>query len=389
LNRSLFLLALGGFVGSNEGFLIGSLLPFMAADYGVTIGQASFVVFAYSVAYGIGTPVLSALLGHVDKRRLLAGAELGVAAFCLLIALVPGLSGLVMARVGLAVVAGLFTANAFATAAALSLAEKRGAAMSVVASGQSLALILGVPTGAWVAATFGWRTIYFAIAALALLASIGFFVALPKGLVGERQQLLSRISVLRERGVLIALLCTLLFMLSAYLPIIYVAVLTKTLTSSLGLLPIALLANGVGALVGSNVGGRLSDRIGPRRTLILLCVGQVGIMIMLEGAFWLSPTPAAVLLCSVMGLAGVVGWGFWAAQSGHLSELASKSVSFAISLNLTALNIGVALTALVGGVLVDNGGAVYLPLLAAAISVLASFAAFTSPRSAVPLTGLS
>jgi predicted MFS family arabinose efflux permease len=383
MNRSLLWLAVGGFIGSNEGFLIGSLLPFMAADHGVTIGQAGIVVFAYSIAYGVGTPVMSALLGHVDKRRLLAGAELGVATFCLLIAVMPGFVGLLLARVGLAVVAGLFTANAFATAAALSPPDKRGAAMSFVASGQSLALIVGVPAGAWIAANFGWRTIYFAIAALAFSASIGFFLGLPKGLSGDRQKLLSRLSVLGEKGVPIALLGTTLFMLSAYLPIIYVAVLTEVLTSSLALLPVALLANGVGAVIGSNVGGRLADRIGPRKTLIVLCIGQVGTMALLAVGFVLQPAMATVLLCLVMALSGVLGWGFWAAQSTQLSAMAAKSVSLAISLNLTALNIGVAVTALVGGALVDRGGALYLPLLAAAIAVLATLAAFALPRPTV------
>ncbi|MEO7224221.1 MAG: MFS transporter, partial [Devosia sp.] len=225
-----------------------------------------------------------------------------------------------------------------------------------------------------------WRTIYFAIAALAFLASIGFLLGLPKGLSGDRQKFLSRLSVLREKGVPIALLGTTLFMLSAYLPIIYVAVLTEVLTSSLALLPVALLANGFGAVIGSNVGGRLADRIGPRKTLIALCIGQVGTMALLAVGFVLQPALATVLLCVVMALSGVLGWGFWAAQSSQLSALAAKSVSLAISLNLTALNIGVAVTALVGGALVDRGGAVYLPLLSSAIAVLATLAALALPR---------
>jgi predicted MFS family arabinose efflux permease len=103
-------------------------------------------------------------------------------------------------------------------------------------------------------------------------------------------------------------------------------------------------------------------------------------MALLAVGFALQPALATVLLCLVMALSGVLGWGFWAAQSSQLSAMAAKSVSLAISLNLTALNIGVAVTALVGGALVDRGGALYLPLLAAAMAVLATLAAFALPH---------
>ena len=81
MDSRLFWLALAAFMGAVEGGLIAGLLPLISADMGVSIGQAGLLVLGYSLAYAIGTPLLAVLLGGVGRRRILAGAEFGLACY--------------------------------------------------------------------------------------------------------------------------------------------------------------------------------------------------------------------------------------------------------------------------------------------------------------------
>jgi MFS transporter, DHA1 family, inner membrane transport protein len=77
-----------------------------------------------------------------------------------------------------------------------------------------------------------------------------------------------------------------------------------------------------------------------------------------------------------MGALGFIGWSYWAAHSSLMAGLAGPSAPLAIALNLTALNIGVALCAFIGGAALDNLGLTSVLLLAFAFAVLAlAFAA--------------
>ena len=75
MDSRLFWLAVAAFVGSTEGGLVNGLLPAIGEEMKVTAGQTGQVVLGYSLAYAIGTPILSVLLGGVGRRRVLAGGS--------------------------------------------------------------------------------------------------------------------------------------------------------------------------------------------------------------------------------------------------------------------------------------------------------------------------
>ncbi|WP_025030706.1 MFS transporter [Nitratireductor aquibiodomus] len=72
MDKRLFLLALGAFAVSTVAFVFAGLLPLIASDTGVTVAEAGYLVSAYSLAYAIGTPILSALTGAMNRRRVIA-----------------------------------------------------------------------------------------------------------------------------------------------------------------------------------------------------------------------------------------------------------------------------------------------------------------------------
>ncbi|MBK8082931.1 MAG: MFS transporter [Devosia sp.] len=376
MDTRLLWLALGGFAGALESFLLGSLLPGISADMGVTIGQVGLVVVVYALVHGFGTPVLTALFGGTDRRKLLGLAELTFAAAALCIALSPEFGWLFAARVALAVGAGLYTVTALATAVAMSPPERRGRAIGIVVSGQSLAVLAGVPLGALMATTFGWRSMYFVIAALGLMAATALLVRLPAGLSGDKKTLLERLGVVRVTGMPLALLTTFFCMVAAYMPLIYVAPLSlSAVAAGQATLPLILLANGIGGFAGSNLGGRIADRVGVRRALLL----ATGALVLITASIALVPyLPEGLRLAAflmAMGLAGFVGWGFWPAQSSRIAGLAPGAAPLALALNGTALNAGVALSAAIGSFTIDNIGAWGIPFAGLPFAIAALFLA--------------
>ena len=371
MDSRLFWLALAAFVGATEGGLIAGVLPSISQDMGVTIGQAGLIMVGYALAYAIGTPLLAVVLGGVGRRRILAWSELGLAVCALLIAIAPVFPIIVGMRTVLAVCAGTFTGTAMATAAMIAPTGQRGRAIQIVTMGQSFAVLIGVPVGAYVAAHFNWRFNYAAIAAMAAAAALVLYLRLPKGMHGDTQSMKDRIRVLGNPGVVQALVVTLLFIGSSFALIIYVGAFMAEVGIGLDALPVVLLASGIGAVVASLTAGRIADALGNR----MMVISSTLVMIVGFGAFALVPAlPADLrlpLLLLIFVVQGYVGWGYWIAHCSQMAHLAPSSVPVAISLDMAALNIGMALAAAAGGIVVDNWGAVALPYAGAPFAVLA------------------
>lgn len=363
MDSRVFWLALAAFVGAIEGGSIAGLLPLIGAEFGVSAGQAGLVVLGYSLAYAAGPPMLAVLLGGVGRRRVLAWSEFGLACCALLMAIMPWFEGVVVVRTILALAAGTFTGTAMATAAMLAPYGQRGRYMQVISLGQALAALVGVPAGAWLAANFGWRIDYYALAAMAGLAALALYTQLPRGMPGDTQTMRDRIRVLRNPGVGSALVATLLFMMGTAPFMVYVGALMAALGIGYELLPLVLLAGGVGAVACGTVAGRMADTLGSVRTGLIGGIAVVGVM----ASYLVLPLlPAGWVLTGLLVVAcvqGFVGRTYNIAVTSHMAHLAPTAVPVAISLNMSTFSIGMAVAAAVGGIVVDVWGALLLPLL--------------------------
>ncbi|ODT14008.1 MAG: MFS transporter, partial [Mesorhizobium sp. SCN 65-12] len=268
MDKRLFWLALGSFTISTEGFVISSLLPDIAADAGISIPLAGSLITAFALAYAVGTPILATLTGEWDRRRVI----LWTLAFFVLGNLVAAFSSsfevLLIARIVMALSSGLFAATAQGTAVALVDDHHRARAIAVVVGGTTVAVAVGAPLGALVAAFAGWRGTFFAIAGLGALAGSILWWRLPRGLVGTRLPLGARLAAALRPGVMSILATTLLALTGAFTVFAYVAPLAIQ-GAGLGeiALPGMLLAFGVGAVIGNIAGGQAADRFGATRTV--------------------------------------------------------------------------------------------------------------------------
>ena len=387
----LHLLALGSFAIGAESFVASSLLPPIAGDMSVSITQAGYLVLLYALGYAIGAPLLAALTGANDRRNVLTAAALVFTEGAVFAALSQGYFELLGARVLMAFAAGLYTATAQATAVSISTPESRARAVAVVVGGTTLAVALGAPIGAFVSSFAGWRGTYVVIAILGIVAAFAIRFMLPKGLRGARQSLRERFAVLSLPGIRPSLLITLLYMTGPFAVFVYIAPLTiDAIGLGRELLPIVLLTFGVGAAIGNWLGGQLSDRFGAQRTIFGVTATSVVLLAFVSVLPLLPEAIRGPVYLAYLIPWGVVGWGFLPAQVSRLVTLAPNAAPLVLSLNGSALYLGSALGALVGGLVLQYAGPVDLGI-AGALFPLAALGVMWSmqraPRPAVSRLG--
>ena len=365
-------LAVGTFAIGVESFAISSILPQIAESTGATLAQAGYLVLVFALSNAFGAPVLAALSGTADRRRILSGAAVVFASGAIWAGLSQGYFDLMAARILMALSAGLYTATAQATGVAISSPDHRARAIAVIVGGTTMAVAFGAPLGALVAGIAGWRAAYAMVAVFALIAAISIWVLLPAGLRGQQLSLRQRVAAAALPGVPGALLTTLLTLAGAFTVIIYLAVVT---TQSIGLsselVPAVLLTFGVGAAFGNAAGGQLSDRIGARPTVIgaallgALMLSAISVVGQLPAPF------AGPVFFVIVLMWGVTGWAFPPAQSSHLLSLAPNSAPLVLSLNASALYLGIAGGSLLGGLVLQYGSVDDLGWVGALLPLLA------------------
>ncbi|WP_051378294.1 MFS transporter [Derxia gummosa] len=366
-------LALGSFAIGTEAFMIAPLLPALAADLGVGVPAAGQLVTVFACVYGIGSPVLTALVGALDRRRLLLA--------CLALFMLGNLAGalagsfalLMAARVLMALAAGLYMPNANATATQLVGPAFRGRALAVIAGGQSLAIALGVPVVALLGDRLGWRMSF---AVVALLAALGVAALLRLDRVapaGGAPSLGARLALLRAPGLARACAVTLLWAVGAYLMLTYLA---QYLADVLGVggATVGLFMGlwGIASASGVFLSGGLADRLGAPRViaaalaLLALAFATLGLLA------WLKPGGLAGLL-AVSGAIVVWGlsvWGFFPAQQARLIGLAGIAAApVVLSLNASFMYLGFSLGAGLGGLVLARFGSGALGWAAAGVEL--------------------
>jgi len=365
-------LALGAFAIGAEGFVISTLLPAISADTGVTLPQAGYLVLAYAVAYAISAPVLATLTGTAARRNVLVTAALVFAVGAVGASFANGYWPLLASRVLMAAMAGLYAATAQATAVTMSEPAHRARAIAVVVGGTSLSVALGAPIGGLIAGLVGWRGTYLFIAALGIVAAIAIYALLPSHLRGERRTLRERLSVLSLPGVVPALLTTFFYMVGPFATFIYLSPLT---TSGIGLdkawLPAVMLAFGVGAAIGNTLGGQLADRVGADRTVVFSAIFNAVFLAFLSVVPHLDAGLRVPLYIGLMVPWGIVAWTFLPAQVSRLVSLAGGAAPLVLSLNGSALYLGTAGGALLGGQILTHGTVYDLGWVSAASPLIA------------------
>lgn len=346
--------------------VVGLLIP-VAEDFAISDAAAGWLMTAYALGYAVLSPILVSLTGQVGRRRILA---FGIGLFglsALICALAPAPAILFAARILAAAGAGLVTPVAASVAALLSPPDRQARALAVVFSGLTVAQVIGVPAGGWLAYTFGWRSAFVLVAALSLPAVWLIWTRVPAGLSFAPVTLADLGETLANTPRMLAVGFTAVFMAAIYIPYTYLGpLLSGTMGYGRDGITLALVIFGLGAVLGNLAGGAVSDRIGPSRTLAILAMAQAVIMPL----FALLPLPDAQVM-ALLTIWAVFGFSFMAAQQVRLISLAPARAPVLLALNAAAIYVGAAIGSAIGGAVLSLIGLTTLGIAGGFIALLA------------------
>jgi multidrug resistance protein len=352
MNQKLWALTLGNFAVGTGSLIVAGILPAIASGLGTSVAMAGQLVAIYGFTLAIGAPLLGIVTGRIERRPLMLG---GLAVFvlaCLIGALAANYTTLALSRALAGIGAALFTPNAAALAAQLVPPEQRGRAIALVFAGFSLASVVGVPLGTCVGGEFGWRSAFALVAALALLAIVLLAKTLPRAMPLPPVALRSWLRLFRQPAPMLTVTATVLNMAGQYALFTYIAALLARLH---GIGPTGLGAMlvwfGVAGVLGNAAAGRTVDRVGAAR------VATFGIGVVLA-AFMIMAYSGASLALTILaiGLWGGAAFAISSAQQVRLVNQNPRLASATLALNTSALYIGQAGGAVLGGITISLAG---------------------------------
>ncbi|MEE5042558.1 MFS transporter [Pseudomonas alliivorans] len=364
---SLFILALSAFAIGTTEFVIMGLLPDVAADLGVSIPGAGWLVTGYALGVAIGAPFMAMATAKLPRKAALV-TLMGIFIIGnLLCALASGYDVLMFARVVTALCHGAFFGIGSVVAAGLVPANRRASAVALMFTGLTLANVLGVPLGTALGQYAGWRSTFWAVTVIGVIALIGLIRFLPANRDEEKLDMRAELAALKGAGIWLSLTMTALFSASMFTLFTYVAPLLGDVT---GVSPQGvtwtLLLIGLGLTVGNVIGGKMADRK-VSSTLIGVFISMAVISTALS---WTSaaliPTEVTLFLWAVAAFAAVP------ALQINVVTFGKAAPNLVSTLNIGAFNVGNALGAWVGGSVIAHGlGLTRVPLAAAVLAVLA------------------
>ena len=364
---SLLILALSAFAIGTTEFVIMGLLPDVAGDLGVTIPGAGWLVTGYALGVAIGAPFMALATARLPRKAALV-ALMGVFIVGnLLCAVAADYNLLMFARVVTALCHGAFFGIGSVVAASLVPANRRASAVALMFTGLTLANVLGVPLGTALGQVAGWRSTFWAVTAIGVVALLGLIRYLPRQREEHSVDMRAELAALKGIGIWLSLSMTVLFAASMFALFTYVAPLLGDVT---GVSPRGvtwtLLLIGLGLTLGNILGGKLADR-----RLGATLMGVFATMAMVSTALsWTSvalvPAEITLFLWATAAFAAVP------ALQVNVVTYGKAAPNLVSTLNIGAFNLGNALGAWVGGSVIAHGfGLTRVPLAAAALAVLA------------------
>ncbi|MEU4740862.1 MFS transporter [Actinosynnema sp. NPDC023658] len=362
-----YLLAAGAFAIGTSGYIVSGVLPAVSEELHVSHATAGQLLTAFAIAYAISSPLLAALTGRWERRTLLVVA-LGVSAVGnLLAALAPNYPLLLVARVISALGAAVYTPGATLVATVLTPPQHRGRAVALVFGGLTFSLVLGVPVGNLLGGPLGYQGVFALIAVVSAVAAVAVRLWLPRveapAVVGLRQ----RFAPAADRRVLMVLGLTVLACLAVFSVFNYIApLLTRTAGVEGVAISVLLVAYGLGSVLGNWAAGRLTDRFDTRKLLVVLFSGFTVVLATLPLTM-VTPVSAAVALF----VWGALTWSANPPIQSWLIELAPANSGLLLSLNASAIYLGVGLSGVLGGLVISWVGLLPLAPISALLALMA------------------
>lgn len=348
---AVYILGLSVFALGTSEFMLSGLLPPIADDMDVSIPRAGLLISAFAIGMVVGAPLLAVATLRLPRRTtliaLISVFGLGQVAG----ALAPTYEVLFVSRVVSAFACAGFWAVGAAVAIAMVPKTSRARAMAVMIGGLSIANVLGVPAGAFLGTHLGWRSAFWAVGAASAVALVGVATLIPRIPLPERKPELRReLLIYRDRHVWLAIAITALAAGGVFCAFSYLApLLTDVAGLDEGWVPTVLALFGVGALIGTVIGGRVADA----HLFGVLLSGVVASTVFLAALALLASNAVAVVVLSL--LLGFSAFFTAPALNARMFNVASAAPILAGATATSAFNLGNTGGPWLGGTVIDAG----------------------------------
>lgn len=358
----LILIASSFMLGMSE-FIVVGILPDIAADLKISEVTVGNLVSLFAFVYAPVTPLGSALSARFPRfatHLTLIGIFLAGNILC---AFAPNYAVLVVARIMIALVSGTLVAVAMTYAPDVTTDRFRTKFIAWVFSGFSIASVVGVPVGTWVANTFGWRWAFHMINVLTIVLIIGMVMVLPRNSHIVKIGFLPQFRLFFDRRIQLGVLDVVCGAAASY---VFYTYLTPIMRDEVHVpeqyLSVGLVIFGAACLWSNLYGGKLADRgrgVEPLTHIRPIYCAHAVLMASLVVAHWVLVYGALLLV--------VLGMFMYLQNSASqvlYMDVASQShpgsLNLAASLNSMSFNIGIAIGSAVGGLINGHFGLMWL-----------------------------
>ena len=375
---ALLALALSAFAIGTTEFVIMGLLPGVAENLHVSIPSAGWLISGYALGVAIGAPVMALLTARLPRKRTLLLLTLIFIAGNLLCATASDYHLLMVARIVTALCHGAFFGIGAVVAASLVAPGRQASAVALMFTGLTLANVLGVPLGTWFGQLYGWRSTFWAVSGIGVLAFIGLILSLPVNRDEKPVNLVSEIAALNNGRLWLSLLMTVCFAAAMFALFSYIAPLLLQVTGlSESGLSWTLFLVGAGLTLGNIFGGWLADR--KLSFSLLLSFTLMALFSLLfrwtSGGFWLAEITLFIWALATFSTVP--------ALQINVVRHGKEAPHLVSTLNISAFNLGNAIGAWLGGVVISQGaGLTSVPVVAAVLAVAGLLTAVITFRGA-------
>ena len=362
---AIWMLAIGAFAIGMTEFVIMGLLPNIARDFDVSVSQAGQLITGYALGVAIGGPIIVMLTIKWNRKYLLLALMAIFIVGNIAASFSPNYGFMMTSRIITSLAHGSFFGIGSILAASMVKPEKRASAMALMFMGLSMSNILGVPFGTLIGQNFGWPMTFIIISVIGALALIGIIIFVPMKKETVKSSVLNELKILKEKRLWLTLAVTLFGFSSVFAYFTYIStVLIDVSHVQENLISYLLIIFGIGVTLGNVVGGKLADwNLNKALKMIfsvfilyfiLLYFVQMNGLLMVAGIFFF----------------GLIGFSMSPSLQYKSTLISQDAPTLASTLNQSAFNLGNALGAFIGGVVVTNLPVASLSLIAPILTVI-------------------
>ncbi|WP_328888111.1 MFS transporter [Streptomyces sp. NBC_00316] len=347
---ALLALAIGAFgIGTTE-FVIMGLLPEVAADFQVSIPTAGFLVTGYALGVVLGAPLMTVLGTRVTRKRMLMVLMVLFVIGNAVSAVAPVFGVMLAGRVIASLAHGAFFGIGSVVAADLVAPQKKAGAIAMMFTGLTVANVIGVPLGTYIGQNVGWRTTFFIVAALGVVGLLGVARLVPEQPKAEGVRLRHELAAFRNVQVLLAMAMTVLGFGGVFAAITYITpMMTEIAGYSASSVTWLLVLFGLGMVGGNLLGGKFADR-----HLMPMLYVSLGALAAVLAVFTLTAHNKIAAAVTIV-LIGGLGFATVPPLQKRVLDQAAGAPTLASAVNIGAFNLGNALSAWLGGLVIAAG----------------------------------